>query len=70
MTSPTPSTLHLPIANQTFDVCIDRPEDGKLVVLLRSFPESSVMWRRLMADLGQESFRCVAPDMSLHSMAV
>jgi pimeloyl-ACP methyl ester carboxylesterase len=35
---------------------------GEPVILLHGFPETSIMWAGLMERLGDEGYRCLAPD--------
>jgi len=37
------------------------------VILLHGFPESSAMWQGLMETLGEEGYRCFAPDQRGYS---
>src|SRR3954470_19516405 len=38
------------------------PEDGRLVLLLHGFPQSSYSWRSQLEALGAAGYRAVAPD--------
>jgi pimeloyl-ACP methyl ester carboxylesterase len=40
---------------------------GELIVFLHGFPESSVMWERLMIEMAQKGYRCLAPDQRGYS---
>lgn len=42
-------------------------EGGEPVVLLHGFPETSFMWRGLMATLADAGYHCVAPDQRGYS---
>lgn len=42
---------------------------GEPVILLHGFPETSVMWAGLMGRLGDEGYRCFAPDQRGYSPA-
>ena len=37
--------------------------DHELVLFLHGFPETSFMWRKLMAEAAREGFYCLAPDL-------
>lgn len=43
------------------------PEDGRLVLLLHGFPQSSYQWRHQMAALGDAGYRAVAFDQRGYS---
>ena len=43
------------------------PEDGRLVILLHGFPQSSFEWRHQIAALAEEGYRAVAPDQRGYS---
>lgn len=51
----------------TFTCREARPDDGAPVLLLHGFPETSYMWRGLMASLAENGYRCLAPDMRGYS---
>jgi pimeloyl-ACP methyl ester carboxylesterase len=40
---------------------------GEPVILLHGFPETSIMWAGLMGRLGDEGYRCFAPDQRGYS---
>ena len=40
---------------------------GEPVILLHGFPETSIMWAGLMERLGEEGYRCFAPDQRGYS---
>lgn len=61
------STLKIKVNNLTFDCRTTGNKEDKLVLLLHGFPETSYMWRNLMADLSAEGFYCVAPDLRGYS---
>ncbi|HVE47353.1 MAG TPA: alpha/beta fold hydrolase [Acidimicrobiales bacterium] len=43
------------------------PEDGRLVLLLHGFPQSSYQWRHQLAALGEAGYRAVAFDQRGYS---
>jgi pimeloyl-ACP methyl ester carboxylesterase len=51
----------------TFDVRTSGPDAGDPVLLLHGFPETSYMWRGLMASLAENGYRCLAPNMRGYS---
>jgi pimeloyl-ACP methyl ester carboxylesterase len=51
----------------TFDVREAGPGDGEPVLLLHGFPETSYMWRGLMAALAENGYHCTAPNMRGYS---
>lgn len=40
------------------------PKDGPVALLLHGFPESSYMWRSLLAELAEDGWHGVAPDFA------
>ena len=40
---------------------------GEPVILLHGFPETSHMWERLMKELAERGYRCLAPDQRGYS---
>lgn len=40
---------------------------GEPIIFLHGFPESSVMWSRIMVDLSSQGYQCVAPDQRGYS---
>jgi pimeloyl-ACP methyl ester carboxylesterase len=59
--------LQLPVGDLTFDAVAAGPEDGRLVLLLHGFPQTSWSWRFVMAELAQAGYRAVAPDQRGYS---
>ncbi len=51
----------------TFDVAVHGPAEGRPVLLLHGFPQSSWSWRFVMAALADAGFRAVAPDQRGYS---
>jgi pimeloyl-ACP methyl ester carboxylesterase len=51
----------------TFRVRSAGPADGRLVLLLHGFPQTSLSWRSVMDDLAAEGFRAVAFDQRGYS---
>jgi pimeloyl-ACP methyl ester carboxylesterase len=51
----------------TFTARAAGPHDGRPVLLLHGFPETSWCWRRQLADLGAAGYRAVAPDQRGYS---
>ncbi len=50
-----------------FDCRVAGNEKDELVILLHGFPETSIMWTALMADLIPKGFFCLAPNMRGYS---
>ena len=50
-----------------FDYRLAGESNKEPVILLHGFPETSIMWNRLMGLLAKEGFYCVAPDMRGYS---
>ena len=51
----------------TFKARVAGPEDGRLVLLLHGFPESSASWIPVLETLGAQGYRAVAPDLRGYS---
>ena len=51
----------------TFDVAVAGPAEGRPVLLLHGFPQSSWSWRFVMEALSQQGFRALAPDLRGYS---
>ncbi|MDQ3569018.1 MAG: alpha/beta hydrolase [Actinomycetota bacterium] len=60
-------TIELPVGDYTFSARAAGPEDGRLVVLLHGFPQSSYQWRHQLAALAEAGYRAVAPDQRGYS---
>ncbi|WP_375000697.1 alpha/beta fold hydrolase [Aeromicrobium sp. CTD01-1L150] len=60
-------TDQVTVADLTFDVLIDGPEDGPAVVLLHGFPETSATWTHVLPDLVAAGHRVVAPNQRGYS---
>ena len=50
------------VGNLTFDVRASRPEDGRPVLLLHGFPQTSSSWAAVTPLLTGAGLRCYAPD--------
>lgn len=46
----------------TLSVSVEGPEDGRPVLLLHGFPDSSNIWRHQVEALNTRGFRTIAPD--------
>ena len=65
-----PSGYRLIEANgYTFSTKISGNNQDTPVILLHGFPESSVMWKRLMSDLNKIGYYTIAPDQRGYSFA-
>ena len=60
-------TVQLEVGDLSFDALVDGPADGRLVLLLHGFPQSSWSWRHVMAALASDGCRVVAPDQRGYS---
>lgn len=60
-------TVRLATGRLVFDALADGPPDGRLVVLLHGFPQTSWSWRHVMAALAGAGMRVVAPDQRGYS---
>jgi pimeloyl-ACP methyl ester carboxylesterase len=54
--------LHVDVGDLTFDVRADGPEDGRPVLLLHGFPETSASWAAVTPMLTAAGLRTYAPD--------
>lgn len=59
--------LELTSKGMTFEAIAEGPEDGKLVLLLHGFPQSSREWRPVMTSLAEAGYRAVAFDQRGYS---
>ncbi len=57
----------MPVGDYTFSALAAGPEDGRLVVLLHGFPQSSHQWRHQLVALAEAGYRAVAPDQRGYS---
>ncbi len=60
-------TIAISLGNLTFNVRVAGDERDELVILLHGFPETSMMWAHLMANIASRGFYCMAPDMRGYS---
>jgi pimeloyl-ACP methyl ester carboxylesterase len=54
--------LRVDVGNLTFDVRASGPEDGRPVLLLHGFPQTSLSWAAVTPLLAGAGLRCYAPD--------
>jgi pimeloyl-ACP methyl ester carboxylesterase len=54
--------LRVDVGDLTFDVRADGPDDGRPVLLLHGFPETSASWAAVTPELTQAGLRTYAPD--------
>lgn len=59
--------LELPVGDLVFDAVADGPADGRLVLLLHGFPQTSWSWRLVMPLLVEAGCRVVAPNQRGYS---
>ena len=62
-----PERLSIDVGGMTFSALADGPADGRLVLLLHGFPQSSAEWKRVMPGLASAGYRVVAPDQRGYS---
>jgi pimeloyl-ACP methyl ester carboxylesterase len=60
-------SLQLPVGDLVFDAVATGPADGRLVLLLHGFPQTSWSWRLVMPALAAAGYRAVAPDQRGYS---
>jgi pimeloyl-ACP methyl ester carboxylesterase len=54
--------LRVDVGDLTFDVRADGPEDGRPVLLLHGFPQTSASWAAVTPQLTEAGLRTYAPD--------
>jgi pimeloyl-ACP methyl ester carboxylesterase len=54
--------LRVDVGDLTFDVRVDGPDDGRPVLLLHGFPETSLSWAAVTPRLAEAGLRTYAPD--------
>lgn len=54
--------LQVDVGDLTFDVRVDGPDDGRPVLLLHGFPETSASWAAVTPLLTEAGLRTYAPD--------
>jgi len=54
--------LRTDVGDLTFDVRVDGPEDGRPVLLLHGFPQTSASWAAVSPMLAEAGLRIYAPD--------
>src|SRR4051794_18640001 len=59
--------LQLQVGDLVFDAVADGPADGRLVMLLHGFPQTSRCWRHVLPVLADAGHRVVAPDQRGYS---
>lgn len=59
--------MQLAVGDLVFDALTEGPEDGRLVLLLHGFPQTSWSWRHVMAPLAAAGYRVIAPDQRGYS---
>jgi pimeloyl-ACP methyl ester carboxylesterase len=59
--------IEVPVGDMTFRARAVGPEDGRLVILLHGFPETSASWEAQLDALASAGYRAVAPDQRGYS---
>src|SRR3954465_10850826 len=59
--------IEIPVGDMTFRARVAGPEDGRLVMLLHGFPETSASWVSQLDALAAAGYRAVAPDQRGYS---
>ncbi|MCX5172998.1 alpha/beta fold hydrolase [Streptomyces antibioticus] len=62
--------LNIPTAAGVFDAIAAGPPEGRPVLLLHGFPQTSLVWQRQLAALAAQGYRAVAPDQRGYSPGV
>lgn len=60
-------TFEIPVGEMTFAARAAGPKDGRLVLLLHGFPQTSYSWRNQLEALGDAGYRAVAFDQRGYS---
>ena len=60
-------TARIDVGDLTFDAVVAGPDDGRLVLLLHGFPQSSHEWAGVVPALVEAGCRVVAPDQRGYS---
>lgn len=60
-------TIEIPVGAYRFAALVAGPGDGRLVLLLHGFPQSSREWRHQLVTLAEAGYRAVAPDQRGYS---
>ena len=55
--------IEVNIGNLKFDCRVAGNKENELVIFLHGFPETSYMWKKLMNDISEIGFYCVAPNL-------
>ena len=59
--------IELPVGGYRFQALTAGPSQGRLVVLLHGFPQTSHQWRHQIASLAAAGYRVLAPDQRGYS---
>jgi len=60
-------TVDIPVGEMTLSALAAGPADGRLVLLLHGFPQTSWCWHRVLPALAAGGYRAVAPDQRGYS---
>lgn len=61
--------IEIPVGSMTFTARAAGPRDGRLVLLLHGFPQTSYAWRSQLEALAAAGYRAVAPDQRGYAAA-
>lgn len=67
MTATGIETVQVGVGDWTFDCRVAGPVEGRLVILLHGFPQTSWSWRHQLSALAAAGYRAVAPDQRGYS---
>src|SRR5205814_125135 len=59
--------IESPVGEMTFRARVAGPDDGRMVMLLHGFPETSASWAKQIDALAAAGYRVVAPDQRGYS---
>ncbi len=59
--------LKIKVDHLTFDCRADGDSANELVIFLHGWPETSHMWKKLMASCSKDGFYCIAPNLRGYS---
>ncbi len=61
-------SIEINIGNLKFNCRVAGNKENELVIFLHGFPETSHMWKKLMSNISENEFYCVAPNMRGYSV--
>jgi len=62
-----PNLKKINIGDLEFDCRFSGDSKNELVIFLHGFPETSIMWQKIMVKVSESGFYCIAPDLRGYS---